>query len=184
MNIGIDVDGVIADLVGSALNLVNSARNTSYTNEDVKEWNFFKNSFKISSKEQTEIFNSCWKNWKSINLVESYVSKFIKDLCYVNNVLIISHRHKYTYEYIIKFLNYNCIEYNGLILLDNKIQKLSFPIDILIDDSPKEVENSKLLLRSSNKLLLLRNQPWNSDIKDLPDNVIRINSLLEVNKFI
>ena len=86
------------------------------------------------------------------------------------NVFIISHRARTSHTAVTQWLNKFLIPYDGLVLIEDHIDKLTFPIDILIDDHPR------LANRKTDKKILLVTRPWNKLIENLTSNVFRMNT--------
>ncbi len=172
MNIGIDVDGVLADLISAALR---NSRLSDFTKKDVTEWDFFQK-HGYSKREQREIFFQVWNWWQDneLSLEYKYPDKLLKKLMKKHRISIITHRDSNTHCSVVSWLNNYNIPYHDLLFVGDGLSKFEFPIDCLIDDSPKTVEEAK---NYPNKKLYLVNQSWNKNIIDLPNNVLRVNDL-------
>lgn len=184
MHIGIDLDGVLADLNGQTVQGYNKLfpDKEPLKFEDLASWNYLVEKRGMSKKLQTKIFNKVWRDWKDLPTVENSLSTaavILELKAKGHTISIITHRHPYTHSYVPKWLNSKGILYDNLLLVSNKtgIEKHQF-VDLLVDDHPRVVEIAD---QYPNTFILLRNQPWNTHIETVDIlNVYRIYSLTEV----
>ncbi len=186
MHIGIDLDGVLADLNGQTVNGYNSLfpNKDPIKLEDLNNWNYLVNERGLSRKVQTEIFNRVWRNWKTLPTVEdaTLIRVTIQKLKEAGHIIsVVTHRHPYTHTYVPQWLHKNGILYDNLMLVSGSttLEKHQL-VDILIDDHPRVVE---IAADYPNTLVLLRDQPWNRYITT-NNNTARILSLTEVPLFV
>ena len=172
INIGIDLDGVLADLISAALNY---SELKGYTKEDVTEWDFFQK-HEYTKRQQRYLFCDTWANWRDMGLRVEYkfAAKLLKKLKKKYRVSIITHRDNNTHVYVTQWLYWYDIEYHDLLFVGDGLSKFEFPINCLIDDSPKAIEEAK---RFPNKQLYLVNQPWNKNIIISESNIFRVDDL-------
>ncbi len=187
LNIGIDLDGVLADLVGAAVKEVNLRRGLSLTKEDVKEWSYLVTDLGFTRDEQRRIFNRIWRNHRiSLGLEELDLVRYLGQLRIGNFITIISHRHIDAHQFVVPWLVERNLLYDSLVFADPGEDKFDYPIEVLIDDHPGMVLKAK---KHPEKLLLLRDQPWNKDLTKVlganfgwPSNVERLFSLSQARK--
>ena len=171
LNIGIDIDGVLADLISATVELFNEKFNTNFTKQHCTGWDFFIKTGLVDREGQTKLFNESWTR-NLVRLEEPEVGQILWDLKKQGHrVTIISHRHSDTIPVVVTWLQRNWIVYNNLVFLGNTENKLKY-VDCLIDDHPRAAEKA---IEYPNKTFYLRNQPWNQE--DQGDNVIRVDSL-------
>lgn len=178
MNIGIDIDGVLADLTTPTLDLYNQKFRTSLTKQDMISWDYLPKLGKIDRKEQTKLFNQCW-NQDLVKLEEPEVGQILYHLRKLRHkITIISHRDPPTIPAVVSWLERNWLKYDNLIFLSHNQNKLKY-VDILIDDHPFTAQKAGEFPEAS---FYLRTQPWNKDIdlSNYPRNVWRIHSLSEI----
>ena len=180
INIGLDLDGTLADLIGAACERYNEKIGRYIEkfihSREITTWDAFQNKTGFSHLVQRQWFNDTWQDWEKIhatNLVLSGITSYLREHA---NVFILSHRNPVSHEYVVKWLQKNKVTYDGLCLVEDHIDKLTFPIDILIDDHPQ------LAAKASDKQILLVDRPWNNSIIDaeFAPNVTRIHNLMNI----
>ncbi len=178
MNIGIDIDGVLADLITPTVHLYNEKVGSSLTKQDMVTWNFLPNLGKMDRKEQTKLFNEVW-NHNLVNLEEREAPQILYDLRSLGNeITIISHRDTFTIPAVTVWLDRNWIPYDNLIFLSHNQNKLKY-VDWLVDDHPLAAQKAG---EYPEKSFYLRTQPWNidMDLSNMSPKVWRIHSLKEI----
>lgn len=136
------------------------------------EWGFGDSNVSLDSFMQ--ITSSNWKHQPlDIPPEEEDVELYVNALHSMSDVLdIVTGRKGFDAE-IRKWLDNNGLVYNRFYKVDSQKEKAELGYDVLIDDCPKHIESI-----SSDQTLLLFDQPYNQGL-DLPNNVIRIKSLLD-----
>lgn len=176
MNIGIDVDNTLADLAGAVYRLWNE----KYP-EDPKERSVFfswqsSSDLGINTAQFFEMLKEAWSCWPR------YIYPMDLGACYDianlrsagHKVHIITNRDLVNHKDVLDFLEMQRIEYDTFTIIDRGgLDKLSFPIDVLIDDHPKMGDEA---VRYPDKRVLLYDHPWNHTIEDTA-NLTRISSM-------
>ncbi len=188
MHIGLDLDGVLADLVGETIKLFNKTWPENWVNyEDLDGWDYLKRERGLSAKVQSELFYQVWKGFENLPTAEK-VGDIRECICKLQEkahiISIITHRDKRTYSYVPRWLNQKQILYDNLIFMSSKtsLEKHDF-VDVLVDDHPRTVEIAE---NYPNTFVLLRDQPWNRSTvitSSLP-NTSRIVSLKDLPGYI
>ncbi len=177
MNIGIDIDGVIADQAKGVLQVINKAYGTCYTIDMWDSW-IYASDIVGSVSLLLKMMEEAWQ-LGYVKPVEFDIAATIKRIKKIGRVSIISKRTYGSHVYVVQALQDWGIKYDNLILLSGDEEKLNYPIDILIDDHPT-VDHPFYETRIP---ILLRDQPWNQGIKagQYPrlTHITRIFSLIE-----
>ena len=177
MHIGIDIDNTLADLSRAAWDYYNSLRplDQFVPLSMFQTWSAG-SSLGLSNTEFFALLDKTWQRWAPyMRLIEHDAAETIGQLRDAGHTIhIISNRSRNTHKYVAAFLRYEAIPYDVLTLIDmGKVEKLEFPIDVLIDDHPNLVDRAR---QYPDKTVLLYNQPWNADC-NAEGNVHRIVSL-------
>lgn len=179
MEIGIDVDGVLGNLVGGLIVVANEKLGLSLRLEDYNEWDFFQTNYDVSTGWVLNAMDEAWER-ELVELIEPDSAKWIHDLkSRGHDITIITRRTYKSHPAVTAWLHKQGIKYTTLIFNGPGTNKLDYPIDVLIDDSPTIAEKAK---KHPKKLVYLLNRVWNRhvDIGVPPFNVQRTNSLEEV----
>lgn len=157
LNIGVDIDGVIADQVSGVLPLVNYQLGTSYKFEDWKWWNFISDVSDIGIGELLRLMEISWEK-ETIPLMEEGIVKTLHEIKKIGRLTIISARTFKSHSKVIETLQRWGIDYDAIVLLTGKEEKQDYPLDVLIDDHPT--------IGYSEMPLIVIDQPWNQEIKE------------------
>ena len=176
MKIALDVDGVLADVIVSWIQINNQNR-TKISKNDVTSWDFWKK-FNIDRFDFYSELSKCWENWNSIPTTEKNLEESTKLLNQNATVDIVTAREQYTDTFVKNWLNHFNISYDNYVSVIDGTMKADLDYDLFIDDSPLNAEKFNL----KNKRFLLYNQPWNQNIQ--LKNVNRISNLFDVLKLI
>jgi uncharacterized protein len=160
LKIGLDVDGVLADVIQSWLSYNNKIRST-ILKSDITEWDFWKK-FQINKFDFYKELSLCWSSWENIPTTETDISKTITDLSKLGTVDIVTAREESTHVHVKNWLKSKKIIYTKYVGVLEGIEKTKLDYDIFIDDSPI---NAKSML-DGDKAVLLYTQPWNMDFSD------------------
>ena len=180
----VDIDGVLLDTMITYVNLFNKKYSTSYTKNDVTDWEFFYD-WDISEKEAWEFFLQIYRDSMNTPFIDEKIPEILKDLNTKHDVYIVSARMNEYREPILDKLRhheiYPEIHYLELILLYHKPYdlKLKQDFDVFIDDNPNLVEPIKEM---KDRVLLLFDQPWNQDVV-ANKNVIRVRNWTEIQEY-
>lgn len=181
MKIGLDVDGVLADVIQSWISYNNKIRTMIYKSE-ISEWDFWKK-FKIDKFDFYKELSMCWVSWKNIPPTENDLSLATRDLLKLGTVDIVTAREESTHIYVKNWLKSKGIIYNNYVGVLEGIEKTRLDYDVFIDDSPI---NAKSML-DGDKSVILYTQPWNLDFTDsrakriykLKDSISAIKTLIQ-----
>ncbi len=181
MNIGIDVDGVIADQAKGVLRIINNVYSTCYTLDMWDSWDYASD-IVGGAKTLLQMMEKSWE-FGYVTPIEFDVGSIVAKIKKIGVVTIISKRTYKSHVFVVRALQDWKIEYDNLVLMSgNKWEeKLDYPIDVLIDDHPTVNHwTTGFSGIDSRKLILLRDQPWNQDIDcgEYP-HITRIFSLAE-----
>lgn len=172
MNIGIDIDGVLADQANGVLRVINNMYGSTYTIDMWDSWTYASDIVGSVSN----LLKMMEKSWELgyVKPVETDIGYTVKQIKKLGTVSVISKRTYGSHLFVVKALQDWGVKYDNLILLSGDEEKLDYPIDVLIDDHPT-LDYTKCI-----KIILLRDQPWNQDTKtDQYTYVTRIFSLTE-----
>jgi 5'(3')-deoxyribonucleotidase len=161
LRIGLDVDGVLADVIQSWLSYNNKIR-TTIDKSEISEWNFWKK-FKIDKFDFYKELSICWTSWKDIPSTENNISSATSDLLKLGTVDIVTAREESTHIHVKNWLKSKGIAYNNYVGVLEGTEKTKLDYDVFIDDSPI---NAKSML-DGGKSVILYTQPWNLDFNDL-----------------
>ncbi|OHE78906.1 MAG: hypothetical protein A2107_12875 [Verrucomicrobia bacterium GWF2_62_7] len=186
MNIGIDIDGVLADSVPSFLTLLNLMFGKQWTPADITTYRF-EDALGIGEKDAAQF----WKlfarqgGWSRIKPIRGAVD-FCTRLAKQHAIILVTGRPRHYVEIETKaWLRQHKISYDELIFVDSGQDKLQAALgagqrlDLFIEDS---YEYGKPLADAGIPVLLI-DYPWNRDIA-AHQFIRRIKSLAEVPKII
>ncbi len=167
--IGVDIDGVIADMIGGVLPLINYKLGTSYKVEDWNQWGFIESVSDMSIGELLGLMEVSWEK-EFIKPLEPNIAQTLAQIKRIGSLIIISKRTYKSHAKVIETLQRWGVKYDGIVLLDGDGEKQDYPIDVLIDDYPK--------IGYSEMPLIVIDQPWNQEIKQ-DWHTLRVNNLVE-----
>ncbi len=185
VNIGIDIDGVLADSVPSFLQLLNLLHGKQWTPADITTYRF-EDALGINEDDAAHF----WKlfarqgGWSRIKPVRGAV-EFTARLAKKHAIILITGRPRHYVEIETKaWLRQHKIAYDELIFIDrlNKLQasqQAGRRLDLFIEDS---YEYGRPLADAGIPLLLI-DYPWNRDIAPHPC-IRRIRALADAHKII
>lgn len=160
LRIGLDVDGVLADVIHTWLDLNNKIR-SAISKEEISEWNFWER-YGIDKYDFYKELSLCWQTWHKIPSTEENLSATASNLSHLGEVDIVTAREKSTHTYVKSWLSSQKIIYKNYVGVPEGIEKTKLDYDIFIDDSPI---NAKSML-DAGKSVILYNQPWNRSFND------------------
>ena len=173
-SVGIDVDGVLADLNSAVCQLVNGRYGLQLTKADITHWDAVAQLAGMSGNQYTRLMDEVWRNWQSIQSEEPNIPSLLKQLHRRGmTVVIITKRSQASIGDVVAWLDHQRMDYDELVVIRDR-HKLEYPIDILVDDSPKAAERAGAF---APRQMLLRSQPWNANLPVLPGNVLRVATL-------
>ncbi len=171
LKIGLDVDGVLADVIQSWLYYNNKIRPTILKSE-ISEWDFWKK-FQINKFDFYKELSRCWTSWEDIPTTEKEISKATADLSKLGTVDIVTAREESTHPFVKNWLESKKISYKNYVGVTEGTEKTKLDYDIFIDDSPINAQS----MLTAGKSVVLYTQPWNLNYNN-PD-VKRIYQLRE-----
>jgi len=160
LRIGLDVDGVLADVIQSWITYNNKIRSTILKSE-ILEWDFWKN-FQINKFDFYKELSMCWSSWENIPPTEHDISLATTELSKLGTVDIVTAREESTHANVKNWLRSKKVTYNNYVGVLEGIEKTKLDYDIFIDDSPI---NAKSML-DGDKSVILYTQPWNLKFDD------------------
>ena len=166
MRILIDIDDTITNFCEILLNQLNDAYQTNYKKNQIKNWEWFKNTFEKPwlPLEDKNFWNEIEVDKNAINFIEKSIKNgneiYLVTAAFPNDAL--GHKIRKTLE----FFNENLLTYRNVIVCHNKSL---IDGDVRIDDAIHNLTNS-------NSLNILYTQPWNQTVDEIEYNCIRINS--------
>ena len=160
LKIGLDVDGVLADVIHAWLDYNNTIR-TPILKEEISEWDFWKR-HQINKYDFYKELSLCWQTWSKIPSTEENLSTSTSILSNVGEVDIVTAREKSTHTYVKSWLSSQKITYKNYVGVLEGVEKTKLDYDIFIDDSPI---NAKSML-DAGKSVILYTQPWNLNFND------------------
>ena len=175
MNIGIDVDGVLADANTATLPLVERYTGKHIEKDEITHWDYVSDVTGISVWHFVRLMGQAWRDFENMPVEEPTVADSLTQLMRRgHHVSIVTQRTRESFPFVCLWLDLHRIPYDDLIFTSGKFDKLMFPIDVLVDDSPRIITRAGYI---EDKLLLLRDQPWNRNVDSLPQNVERVQTL-------
>ena len=160
LKIGLDVDGVLADVIHTWLDYNNKIRK-AISKEEISEWNFW-GRYQIDKYDFYKELSLCWQTWHKIPSTEENLSTTTSALSHVGEVDIVTAREESTHTYVKSWLSSQKITYKNYVGVLEGLEKTKLDYDIFIDDSPI---NAKSMLNAG-KTVILYTQPWNLNFND------------------
>lgn len=159
----LDVDGVIAPVHDTMLELYNSDKHTSYTIEDMDDWGF-ESKIGMSMEEFYRYYNLSWiEHWEEMKPTVS--PQDLKDLKEKYDIDIVTNRGSVTEQAFILWYNKN---FNGIgcsiFVEPNDLDKTTLPYRIFVEDNPMVA--SAIQQEDSGRMCYLVNMPYNRMVKD------------------
>ncbi len=178
ITVGIDIDGVLGDLNASMVNMVDQALGLKFKPEDCDRWDYWLDWMGKST--MLGLMDDCW-NFGYVPDAEAGLSKTIQRLRTAGHgnrfrVMIISKRGPHSHTAVVKWLHARKIKYDSISFPHHEESKFSYPIDILIDDRGKFVEEVQ---HCYFRAMYLRDQPWNQEVEIFPKNAKRVGTVAE-----
>ncbi len=173
MRIGLDVDGVLADLVGMIIKIYREETGLSIDRSHITEWEFWKK-LSMTRQQFISLLIKAWERWEEVEPVEDDLAEDVEDLSKIGRVDILTQRPAATIVNVKKWLKRHNVRYSSFTWVPLKMSKADIFYDVYIDDSPRLAEKLSL----TDRTLLLYEQPWNINVKTRK-NVIRVKSLDE-----
>ena len=176
--VAVDIDGTLADVMPIWVKVYNEEYSKKLDYRSIKKWAFWSD-LGISTREFFRIFSKAWSRWEEIKPMEENVAEKMKILHQLCLVDVVTGRTEDTLGYVKKWLEKHKISFNRFVAVSSWKYKLHLPYEFYIDDSPDLAR----LAERRKKIVLLYNQPWNTEIKE-GAWVKRINNLSEAIEFL
>lgn len=188
LNIGVDVDSVIADLPWAVCRLYNHYKVKEYPimyTEDWVDWGLgWAQKFGLTPNDMYRRMDEAWiEHEKVMPILDLDVEQQLRVLReFGHTVHIITSRTLVTHAAVTAWLAAKEIPYDALSFVHGSASKLFYPIDVLIDDAPIQAEiiHSPTEVSTGRKHLFLRTQPWNKDIDCTHPRITRVSSIREM----
>jgi 5'(3')-deoxyribonucleotidase len=158
--IGLDVDGVLADVIHAWLNYNNKIR-MPISKEEILEWDFWKK-YQIDKYDFYKELSLCWQSWNKIPSTEKNLSVSTSTLSNLGEVDIVTAREDSTLVHVKNWLLSQKITYKNYVGVSEGTEKTKLDYDIFIDDSPINAKN----MLDAGKSVILYTQPWNLSFDD------------------
>ncbi len=184
LRIGLDVDGVLADVITSWLSFSNKKRPIILKSQ-ISEWDFWRD----HGIDKFDFYNElsiCWKSWETMPPTENNLAHVTTQLSNLGTVDIVTAREESTHDDVKNWLKLHKINFKNYVGVLEGIEKSHLDYDVFIDDSPL---NAKSML-DKGKSVILYSQPWNESFNDnratriheLQNAVPVIDKMLDENK--
>lgn len=181
MKLAVDIDGVILDMVSKVCEIYNKSFKTTYTKDDVKKWEFFRD-WNITEESMYDIFYQVYENSMSLRLIDKRAPQVLRNLSEKYQADLVTARNvKFESNLLERLDSLNImkgIQYSDLVHVDEKPYdlKLQLSYDILIDDNPNL---ATVIDTYPGKKLLLYNQPWNQHVQE-KNKVVRVYNWIQI----
>ncbi len=160
LKIGLDVDGVLADVIQAWLSYNNKMRSNILKSE-ISEWDFWKK-LHIDKFDFYRELSLCWQSWEDIPTTENTLFTVTAELAKLGKVDIVTAREESTHIHVKRWLKSKKIFYTNYVVVLEGTEKTKLDYDIFIDDSPI---NAKSML-DAGKSVIIYTQPWNLSFDD------------------
>ena len=160
MRIGLDVDGVLADVIHAWLSYSNKVR-PSILKSEISDWDFWKR-HNINKFDFYQELSMCWKNWRDIPPTEGNLSEASRELSKLGTVDIVTARDDSTHYDVKRWLKMHGVAFSNYVGVLEGTEKAGLDYDVFIDDSPVNAHS----MLESGKSVILYSQPWNLGFPD------------------
>ncbi len=167
----VDVDGTIADIHSIFCDHISAKFGTQFSVEDITGWGFEGKARELGldTKSCIDLVHNLWlENWENVQFTDSSVKSVLAELKQDYTVDIVTATA--VPEVLNKWILKNTVPHNNFIIHSNK-HELDY--DIYIEDNPNLHQSL-----DGNKILLLKDRPWNRNVKG--SNVIRFSKFDEI----
>jgi len=177
LNIGIDIDGVIADLVSAMLPTLSEICGYSVTHADITEYDIGK-ALKIEGQ-MAYIWKAVYNDAFLVNVPA--IKGALDGLNRISNhtIILITGRPLKTQIATEQWLKNNFIKYDRLIFSQQGKHVYRDDIDMFIEDQYEEAYN----MVAAGIPIILFNQPWNQRLRD-SSNIKRVRDWEETTEYI
>ena len=179
LKIGVDLDGVVWDIMGIFVEIHNKIYNRGVKYEDVNDWWFF------PQDEFETVYPLTLPRIMEYPILDPYIPTYLYMLNKVHDVSIITKEQnsvELLEQKLITLDIYKGREYNELIRLEIKDKKLDYPFNVFIDDYPGMAKDMD---KYPGKILLFYSHPWNKkNVYKQSGNVLRVYNWKDVLSYI
>ena len=180
MNIGVDLDEVLADFMNPFIDYYNERYKRNLKKDDFKNYGLWL-TLKCREDQIKGILDDFYKTdyFRSLKPIP-YSVEAVNELIPKNNLMVVTSRSSNIYEETIMWLNtFFPQKFNTVVFSNKKVKKskicLNYSIELFIEDSL----NYALECSSNNIKVLLFDQPWNRK-EFLDGNIRRVKSWEEI----
>ena len=175
LKIGVDLDGVIWDIMNTFVDIYNKLYKEDNKVEDIDDWYYF-------PQERWEVvYPLTLPRIMEYPILDPYIPTYLYLLNKIHDVSIITKEQNPigTMEAKLETLGIRKgREYNEIIKLEIKDKKLDYPFNVFIDDYPGMAKDMD---KYPEKILLFYDQPWNKkNIYKESGNVLRVRNWKEI----
>ena len=174
MRIGIDLDGVLANVVAGVYEMTRRHYGVDVSAHEMVAWSAWPAPIKNTREAlrfMDEAYRMCLVPPMELDLAES-----VRKLRKKHRVCIITKRTNGSHCAVAKWLETEGIVYDSLVFADHRESKFIYPIDVLIEDAPYTVEEVKSHPLAT---LLLIDRPYNRADRGLAANAFVVSSVKE-----
>ena len=169
MDIGVDLDGVLADLTTGTIAYAQLHRPELC----LSQWHFdtyaFYNRVGISRTEMYALIDGAWLD-RLVPPMPGAIHSSLRKLMKLGNVHIVTSRSRRSHGVVVEWLSEHDFPYDSLVFWHSPRSKFTLPINVLIDDNPNLVP----LVPLTSELFLV-DAPYNQG--HCPSGVTRVASL-------
>jgi len=167
--IGIDIDGVVCDVMSSLLKKCNEEYNLNLSVKDITEWNYKNHKFELEDEIRKHFAD--YDFLISLPLIND-AEKAIKFLKKHYKVVFITSRWRFTKRVTKKWIK----KHFGKTKIIFEREKEHINVDLLIDDKFGQVN---AFTRETGKPSILFSQPWN-EMMEIKEPICRCRNWVEV----
>ena len=159
MHIGVDIDGVLADLAGHVVQRINNKHNTTYTKEDIHEYYQMLNDISLKDEVKQALLDANFV--KSMPMIKD-ANKVVQELSKDHIIHIITKRSSYTMKETVGWLIDHSIPFRSCIISEYPNKPINH-IDILIDDNEENIIHA--INKGKKGILFLQPYNINSELR-------------------
>ena len=165
MRIAVDLDGVLADTIVTAADILNRNRSEKLGAESFDRWRSWEN-VGITKDEFFRTLDEAWFSWESIPPTEDGLKVNMRRLMEFGIVDIVTGRSRATVPQANSWLERYEIPFDSFVRTSNSTNaKLALDYDLYVDDSPELMAILASQVRGSGILYL---RPWNRKTAEMP----------------
>ena len=140
MKIAIDIDGTLFDIITPILREYNKKFNTDYKPADITKYKV-QDCLDVNMEYFRYLIDQVWiENYKEIEMYEPNMVKKLNSLRPQNKIIILTKRNINTIPYVVRKLEKCEIEVDGLVVVNNGLEKSLAKVDCLLDDDREVID--------------------------------------------